>query len=118
MELEREQHSRSSRRNMVPKMEPEPTFLRATVTNSTRYRPWWEPGVTMAFMLRIFGGLLGATVPLWAQAGEPSDAALSVQVALDRANFSPGVIDATMGRLTRQAIKGFQEANNLPVTGN
>jgi len=69
-------------------------------------------------MLRLIGVVLAASVPLSVHAAEPSPEALSVQVALDRANFSPGVIDGTMGRLTRQAIKGFQEANNLPATGN
>jgi lipoprotein-anchoring transpeptidase ErfK/SrfK len=43
--------------------------------------------------------------------------ALALQVTLDRAGFSPGVIDGTMGRLTREAVKGFQEAHGLAVTG-
>jgi lipoprotein-anchoring transpeptidase ErfK/SrfK len=48
----------------------------------------------------------------------PKDAGtLGLQVALDRAGFSPGVIDGKMGRLTTQAIKGFQEAKGLEVTG-
>ncbi|HZN24616.1 MAG TPA: L,D-transpeptidase [Burkholderiales bacterium] len=42
---------------------------------------------------------------------------LALQVALDRAGFSPGVIDGTMGGKTRQAIRAFQEANNLATTG-
>lgn len=44
--------------------------------------------------------------------------ALALQVTLDRAGFSPGVIDGTMGRLTRDALKGFQEAHGLTVTGD
>src|SRR4051794_12494210 len=43
--------------------------------------------------------------------------ALAVQVALDKAGFSPGVIDGTMGGLTQQALRGFQEAKGLKVTG-
>ncbi len=48
--------------------------------------------------------------------GAKSDA-LAVQVALDNAGFSPGVIDGSMGSGTRQAIRGFQEAHGLKVTG-
>jgi len=44
--------------------------------------------------------------------------ALTLQVTLDRAGFSPGVIDGSMGRLTHEAIKGFQEAKGITVTGS
>src|SRR3954465_8762395 len=43
---------------------------------------------------------------------------LPIQVALDRAGFSPGVIDGNMGRLTHQALRGFQEAKGLTATGD
>jgi lipoprotein-anchoring transpeptidase ErfK/SrfK len=39
------------------------------------------------------------------------------QVLLDRAGFSPGVIDGMAGISFEWAIKGFQEARGLPVTG-
>jgi len=55
-------------------------------------------------------------LPLCAHAAERPDT-LALQVALDRAGFSPGVIDGTMGLLTRQAVRGFQEANGIKVTG-
>lgn len=42
---------------------------------------------------------------------------MQAQVLLDRLGFAPGVIDDKMGMSTKNAIKGFQEANNLPVTG-
>jgi lipoprotein-anchoring transpeptidase ErfK/SrfK len=42
---------------------------------------------------------------------------MQLQVVLDRQGFGPGVIDGGMGLSTRNALKGFQEANGLPVTG-
>lgn len=42
---------------------------------------------------------------------------MQLQVVLDRLGFSPGVIDGKMGMSTELALKGFQEANNLQVTG-
>lgn len=44
------------------------------------------------------------------------DDTLALQVALDRANFSPGVIDGADGRLTRMALHRFQESKGLPTT--
>jgi len=42
---------------------------------------------------------------------------MQVQVVLDRQGFSPGVIDGGVGQSTRNALKGFQEANGLTVSG-
>ena len=42
---------------------------------------------------------------------------MQAQVVLDRQGFGPGVIDGAMGMSTQNALKGFQEANDLDVTG-
>lgn len=58
-----------------------------------------------------------AVLPLGVHGAERKADTLALQVSLDRAGFSPGVIDGGMGTLTRQAIRGFQEANGLKITG-
>ncbi|MBX7495917.1 L,D-transpeptidase family protein [Qipengyuania sp. 6B39] len=42
---------------------------------------------------------------------------MQAQVVLDRIGFGPGVIDGKMGMSTENALRGFQEANNLDITG-
>lgn len=42
---------------------------------------------------------------------------VAIQVALDRANFSPGVIDGKRGASLTLALKGFQTAHDLPASG-
>lgn len=42
---------------------------------------------------------------------------MQLQVVLDRRGFGPGVIDGKMGMSTENALRGFQEANSLEVTG-
>ena len=61
---------------------------------------------------------LGAGVAL-AQKAPAVDAqqGLAVQVALDRAGFSPGEIDGRSGPKTRLALSAFQKASNLRPSG-
>lgn len=57
--------------------------------------------------------------------GAPADPAaedmprpvMQAQVVLDRLGFTPGVVDGKDGMSTRNALRGYQEANGLPVTG-
>ena len=52
-----------------------------------------------------------------AQADDKSRPEMQAQVVLDRLGFTPGVVDGAMGMSTRNALKGFQLANNLKDTG-
>jgi lipoprotein-anchoring transpeptidase ErfK/SrfK len=54
----------------------------------------------------------GAPVP-----ETPKPEIIRAQILLDRARFSPGIIDGFGGENTRQAIAAFEEANDLPVDG-
>jgi lipoprotein-anchoring transpeptidase ErfK/SrfK len=70
-----------------------------------------------------------APTPAPAPAGESPTAAtpastvsydgglVRIQVLLDRAHFSPGVIDGYDGENVRKAVSAYQHANNLPVNG-
>lgn len=42
---------------------------------------------------------------------------MQLQVVLDRLGFSPGVVDGKLGMSTTNALKGFQEAKGLSVSG-
>ena len=50
-------------------------------------------------------------------AGEKSDDIKKVQESLRDKGYSPGPIDGHQGRQTRSAIRKYQKAENLPVTG-
>lgn len=61
----------------------------------------------------------GAAAPSAAQEQEPAidGTVFHAQVLLDRAGFSPGVIDGLEGMSFTEAIRGFQEAHGLEVNG-
>lgn len=60
------------------------------------------------------GGNVG---PAGASLDEVAERMLSIQVALDRAGFSPGEIDGAAGDNTSRALRAFQERHGLAVTG-
>lgn len=69
----------------------------------------------------------GAAAPVDAMASNDQAAApaaedrprpiMQAQVVLDRLGFTPGVVDGKMGISTVNAIKGFQEAKGMEITG-
>ncbi len=66
--------------------------------------------------LALAPGPVGAQPPAGAPLPRDLDG-LSLQVALDRAGFSPGVVDGRPGRNTREALRLFQDAHGLEPTG-
>ncbi|WP_232089849.1 L,D-transpeptidase family protein [Sphingomonas sp. HMP6] len=64
-------------------------------------------------------GLVGATAPgtKSAPAAGLDRSTLHVQVILDHLGFSPGVLDGRQGKSLVAALKGFQEQQGLPMTG-
>lgn len=58
-----------------------------------------------------------APAPVEGQPARPDAATARAQILLDRANFSPGVIDGLGGDNTRQAISAFEKAAGLPQDG-
>lgn len=55
--------------------------------------------------------------PVEGQPARPDAATARAQILLDRANFSPGVLDGLGGDNTRQAIAAFEKAAGLPQDG-
>ena len=71
---------------------------------------------TMAVLL--CAGLAQSTPPAKGTTGKDPvrHEALAIQVALDRAGFSPGVLDGAMGSNTKKAVEAYRKANgNAPA---
>ncbi|HEY1174322.1 MAG TPA: L,D-transpeptidase [Verrucomicrobiae bacterium] len=51
------------------------------------------------------------------EGARPVQTTLEAQVALARLGFSPGSVDGTTGYQTRAAIRGFQQRNGIPQSG-
>ena len=63
-------------------------------------------------------GLVGAAPSKSKPAATTLDRSiLHVQVILDHLGFSPGVLDGRQGKSLVAALKGFQEQQGLPITG-
>ena len=60
----------------------------------------------------IFAEVTGENAPL-----DASLSMLQTQVVLERAGFSPGVIDGKMGKSLVFALKSFQQANDIDTSG-
>jgi lipoprotein-anchoring transpeptidase ErfK/SrfK len=73
---------------------------------------------SVATVLVITGLTLYAGRPARKKPAPPVDQrALRVQVLLDRAHFSPGEIDASVGNVTHLILAAFQAQHGLPATG-
>jgi lipoprotein-anchoring transpeptidase ErfK/SrfK len=64
-----------------------------------------------------FGYAQTAAKPTTSPTAIGADRVLAVQVALDRAGFSPGEIDGKGGKNTDAALRAYQTAQGLPATG-
>jgi lipoprotein-anchoring transpeptidase ErfK/SrfK len=65
----------------------------------------------------VITGLFLAALPVFAQT-MPPDEAVTAQVMLDRAGFSPGEIDGRRGANLRRAVAAFQRAHDLRASGS
>ena len=60
--------------------------------------------------------LAAALFPAMASAA-PDQRVLGTQVLLDRLGFGPGVVDGAKGASFAKALRGYQESQGMPVTG-
>ena len=75
--------------------------------------------ITLPTVIRL---ILACSTPAFSVANGQEEnlsfkAMLTIQVSLDRQNFSPGCIDGHSGSQTRYALMAWQESKKLPATG-
>jgi lipoprotein-anchoring transpeptidase ErfK/SrfK len=63
------------------------------------------------------GSALLLSSAAWSAAAVVDKGVLGAQVLLDRLGFGPGVIDGRNGSSLTNALKGYQEASGIPITG-
>lgn len=84
------------------------------------FAPIAAVSVALAFAAVVFPQASPASPPA---SPAPADhaairAGLAWQIAMDRAGFSPGLLDGSPGRKTRIATAEYQAANGMKATGN
>jgi lipoprotein-anchoring transpeptidase ErfK/SrfK len=90
---------------------PAPAAPAGTLSRQTIESAVWSEGST------------ATAAPSGTEAGQPASPEtprpeiIRAQILLDRARFSPGIVDGFGGDNTRQAVAAFEEANDLPVDG-
>ncbi|MBM4042720.1 MAG: murein L,D-transpeptidase [Planctomycetes bacterium] len=86
---------------------------------NVRVGMWRSPALAEQCVREALG-ILVLFASAWAGAAEPTEewrTHLAWQLALDRAGFSGGILDAQVGPKGRLAIREFQRARGLPATG-
>ncbi|BCS34334.2 peptidoglycan-binding protein [Luteitalea sp. TBR-22] len=78
---------------------------------------WLASSTSLASQEQGRGPAATPAQPAPARPTQPASERLALQVALDRAGFSPGAIDGAAGRITRTALQHFQEARGLTSSG-
>jgi hypothetical protein len=84
-----------------------------------RLVPWYHLILATAYLISMpaNGQVSAPAASTNAPASFMDPAVLRAQVQLDRAGFGPGVIDGLKGQFFGLALRGFQQAHDLPVTG-
>lgn len=90
----------------------------AAITDANDSAPATQPGNGTAAPAASADPYAFAIVEEAGEGAAPVNAILQAQVALDRRGFSPGVLDGREGMSFKAALRGFQQASRLPVTGD